>query len=385
LPPLALGAGAPVARSKIANSAPARFALVAHLVARLLPMPLSLDNPEREKRCFWMQELRFETKSDIMRHIHLITRHFSAAALGLRLNREADGARVCVAAGLAAIMDALMRRPMDFLSLRRRHGGRRRDTASLLPLHYSGEADGPTKPFGLDPGVFREASEALLLVAPEYAVLRTLVLDYFYSIRGRIDDDHVIFHFDKSMACSEGDRLFVEQLGLCLGLDAPRRDAHLLLTAERPELIELYTELAWFRDVVFLWKVLLLPPGAAMSMSDDRFGSAAEWPLQWRWVSRDKVSFFSVLGFDGAEKVWATQPPRPTRLASTALVAEGFTVPLVLLSPSPMLSGLRPRERQHTLSSTKGLGPREPERAVLCERRGTRAGEIRARGLAGLP
>jgi hypothetical protein len=265
----------------ITQAAPARFALITHLMTHLLPMPLPIDHPEKKSKCFWMQDMKYETKADIMRNLHLISRHFSAVCLTLRAKRETDGARVVVAAALAAVMDALMRRCLGG----QWHG-------CLISLHYSGEADGPTAAFGLDIGSYREASDTLLLVAPEYQALRTLTLDYFQSIRERIADDHVIFQFDSSMACSEGDRSFIEQVGLCLGVEGARRDAHLLITGERPDLSELFLELFWFRDVVFLWKMLLLPVDAGPELKTWR---AADSTLQWRC----EREVFVVKGFAG--------------------------------------------------------------------------------------
>eukprot|EP00439_Symbiodinium_sp_Y106_P083532 s549_g23.t1 len=127
----------------------------------------------------------------------------------------------------------------------------------------------------VDPGAFREVSETLLLVAPEYAAVRALVLDYFASVRRSVTDDHIVFAFDKDMACSEGDVALAEQISLCLGLDAARRAAPQLWSGERPELLELFPELAWFRDTVFLWKMLLLP--------------ACECPPVQNWKASDSM------------------------------------------------------------------------------------------------
>ncbi|CAK8986138.1 unnamed protein product [Durusdinium trenchii] len=176
-------------------------------------------------------------------------------------------------------MDALLRRCLtDSL-----HG-------SLSSRHYAGLADGPCQPFGVEPGAFQEASETLLLVAPEYQALRTLVLDYFDSISRCVTNDHMIFSFDKGMMCGEGDCELVEQIGLCLGLDAARREAPQLLTGERPELLELFPELAWFRDTVFLWKMLLLPACQCPAVQKWR---ASDSSLKWQY----KKGRFEVIGF----------------------------------------------------------------------------------------
>ncbi|CAE8631971.1 unnamed protein product, partial [Polarella glacialis] len=86
------------------QSALARFSLIARLMTQLLPMPLPVHHPHKAARCFWMQEMKQETKADLMRHLYLIARHFAAVCFTLRASRETDGARVVVSAAIAAVM-----------------------------------------------------------------------------------------------------------------------------------------------------------------------------------------------------------------------------------------------------------------------------------------
>eukprot|EP00930_Biecheleria_cincta_P042954 TRINITY_DN29551_c0_g1_i1.p1 TRINITY_DN29551_c0_g1~~TRINITY_DN29551_c0_g1_i1.p1 ORF type:complete len:4122 (-),score=701.34 TRINITY_DN29551_c0_g1_i1:256-12621(-) len=263
----------------LAQSAVARFALITRLMTQLLPMPLPLSHPQKDIRCFWMQDMKQETKTDLMRQLHLIARHFAAVCFVLKASRETDGARVVVSAAIAAVMDALLRRPFANTL-----------HTSLVTSHYAGHAEGPSLPFGIDPGPLREASETLLLVAPEYQALRALVLDYFESVRNVLRDDHIVLSFDKDLSCSAGDYALIEQIGLCLGLDGARREAPLLLSGERPEILELFPELGWFRDVVFLWKMLLLPASASPAEQNWR---SSDTSLRWMW----KSGRFEVHGF----------------------------------------------------------------------------------------
>ena len=260
-------------RDRLPQASASCFTLVVHLVCRLLPMPLPLDDDYWPDKCFWAgQPLTLETKRDLLRSLHLISRYFSASAENLRATRETDGARTCVAAALVVMMDALLRRPIDLLdkqvAVQERHG-------DLISLHYSGAAGGhqsPCKPFLLDPSTFRETSEALLLPQPELALLRAQVLDYFQSLttlatsssRGSMNakrlfrqltrvkeaqlqehETQYLFTFEKGMALGPADRLepsraclriqrfrallggrsrcsglFVEQLGLSIGLES---------------------------------------------------------------------------------------------------------------------------------------------------------------------
>ncbi|CAE7723402.1 unnamed protein product [Symbiodinium sp. CCMP2456] len=312
-------------RDRLPQASASCFTLVVHLVCRLLPMPLPLDDDYWPDKCFWAgQALTLETKRDLLRSLHLISRYFSASAENLRATRETDGARTCVAAALVVMMDALLRRPIDLLdkqvAVQERHG-------DLISLHYSGAAGGhqsPCKPFLLDSSTFRETSEALLLPQPELALLRAQVLDYFQSLttlatsssRGSMNakrlfrqltrvketqehETQYLFTFEKGMALGPADRLFVEQLGLSIGLESAGPSAHLLLSGEQPQLLDFYPELAWFRDAVFLWKVLLLPPADDESDKASPRGdisAALGAPLVWRWQKGKKSEGTEELG-----------------------------------------------------------------------------------------
>ncbi|CAE7941584.1 pdi-2 [Symbiodinium sp. KB8] len=48
----------------MSQSALTRFALIARLLTQILPMPLPLDHPGKDTRCFWMQEMKQETKAE---------------------------------------------------------------------------------------------------------------------------------------------------------------------------------------------------------------------------------------------------------------------------------------------------------------------------------
>ncbi|CAE7596922.1 unnamed protein product [Symbiodinium natans] len=59
-------------QDQISHAPASCFAVVAHLLTRLLPMPLPLDHPRKAELCFWAQEMVYETKADLMRHLYLI-------------------------------------------------------------------------------------------------------------------------------------------------------------------------------------------------------------------------------------------------------------------------------------------------------------------------
>ena len=233
-------------RDRLPQASASAFTLVVHLVCRLLPMPLPLDDDCWPENCFWAgQSVTLETKRDLLRSLHLISRYFAAAAEDLRATRETDGARTCVAAALVVMMDALLRRPIHLLekqpAVEERHG-------DLFSLHYSGAAGGaqsPCKPFILDSSTFRETSEALLLPQPELALLRAQVLDYFQSLatlassstRGSMNAKRLFRELTRSKkeAQEETQYLFTFEKGMVLG-PADRRGAQIELLSVASQL-----------------------------------------------------------------------------------------------------------------------------------------------------
>ena len=195
-------------------------------------MPLPLDDDCWPEKCFWAgQSLTLDTKRDILRSLHLISRYFSASAEDLRATRETDGARTCVAAALVVMMDALLRRPIDLLEKREKQEAVQERHGDLLSLHYSGAAGGPhspCKPFILDSSTFRETSEALLLPQPELALLRAQVLDYFQSLstlatsstRGSMNAKRLFRQLTRAKEVKEEEaqqHLFTFEKGMVLG------------------------------------------------------------------------------------------------------------------------------------------------------------------------
>ncbi|CAE7412204.1 unnamed protein product, partial [Symbiodinium necroappetens] len=68
LPPDSLGLKAQLLtllinqQDQIAHAPASCFAVVAHLLTRLLPMPLPIDHPRKAELCFWSQDMVYETK-----------------------------------------------------------------------------------------------------------------------------------------------------------------------------------------------------------------------------------------------------------------------------------------------------------------------------------
>lgn len=131
-----------------------RISLIQHLVTRVIPLPLPLNHPNRETKCFWAsQPMRYETQADLLRLLDLLNRHYAACSLSLRVTRSFDAVRMLTSACIAAVTDCVLRT-------------RACDIPSLLSLHYSGQAEGPVHPFGFDAGYFRLESDNAKLADP---------------------------------------------------------------------------------------------------------------------------------------------------------------------------------------------------------------------------
>lgn len=232
-------------RNLIRNSYTLRLCLIEHLFLRVIPLPLPLNHPDRESKCFWhAQPMRYETQADTLRLLNMLCRHFAAASLSIKMTRSGDAMRILVFACMATICDAALRKIAC-------------DIPSQSSLHYSGTARGPVKPFGFEMGSFAEESEYLKLVFPEAAGARTQVLDYFQHLKAIIPPDNYIFRFQDSRDVSSTDKRFVDQLSLQMGFERGFEKEY--LTGVKRAFLDYYPEIGYFRDLVFLFKLVMVP------------------------------------------------------------------------------------------------------------------------------
>jgi hypothetical protein len=249
----------------IRNSYTLRMCLIEHLFVRVIPLPLPLNHPKRNSRCFWhAQPIRYETQMNILRLLNLICRHFATASLSLQVTASTDAIRILVFACMAAVCDAGVRKVAT-------------DTPSQSSLHYSGKAPGPVTPFGFYMGIFAEESDYLQLLTPEATAVRTQVLDYFYNMKKVIKEDHLLFNFEKSRAFGTGDSEFIDQLCIQMGFD--RTEALQYMTGENSELLDHYPELGFFRDLIFMFKLVTDP--SATALPDQLLWDVKDSALRW--------------------------------------------------------------------------------------------------------
>lgn len=232
-------------RNLIRNSYTLRLCLIEHLFVRVIPLPLPVNHPERNSKCFWhAQSMRYETQADCLRTLNMLCRHFITASLSVKMTRSGDAVRMLVLACMATVCDAAMRKIAC-------------DVPAQSSLHYSGVAPGPIKPYGFSIGTFAEESEYLKFVTPEMAAARTQVLDYFHHLKSIIPPENYIFKFNEGRECSLADRRFVDQL--CLQMGYQRGLEKQYLTGLNRAFLDFFPEVGYLRDLVFSFKLVMVP------------------------------------------------------------------------------------------------------------------------------
>jgi hypothetical protein len=260
-------------RSLIKNSYTIRVCLIEHLFIRVIPLPLPINHPSRETNCFWhAQEIRNETQFDILKLLSLLSRHFISSSLSVKYTRSGDAIRILTISCMAVICDAALRKIAV-------------DIPSVVSLHYSGRAMGPIHPFGFDMGKFAIESEYLQFTTPETVAARTQVLDYFTQMRTIVTDDHLMFRFDLSSKPSPGEMTFIHQICLQLGFKTEREE--LYLTNENTLILDNYPEIGYFRDIVFSFKLVMIP--SADGLPELRLWEPADAALKWSYNGTEFV------------------------------------------------------------------------------------------------
>ncbi|KAK3255331.1 hypothetical protein CYMTET_35481, partial [Cymbomonas tetramitiformis] len=262
-----------------------RVSLIVHLFTSVVPMPIAHDHPKRDSACFYAsQELKRETQADILRSVRMLSRHFAAAALSLRVSRSFDAARILTVGCMAAVSDAVMRTRVC-------------DVPTAFCMHYAGDVEGPVQPYGFTlSGNFDIMSETMLFLDPNHAAVRNQVLEYFHRRGECLDEAHTVFQFEQSMAPCPGDCNLVDQL--CVRLGFSRVEPGQQLTGERRELSDNFPEMGMLRDLVFLFKLMMVPTTNALP--EVKRWQPMDAALNW---STNKEGNYVVKGFGKDLKV----------------------------------------------------------------------------------
>jgi hypothetical protein len=131
------------------------------------------------------------------------------------------------------------------------------DVPAQSSLHYAGTAAGPVKPFGFDLGNFAEESEYLKFSTPETTSARTQVLDYFHQLLKTIPEQNLLFRFDKGNECGDAEKRYIDQICLQMGFERAKERQY--ITSESPIFLDHYPEIGFFRDLVFMFKLVMVP------------------------------------------------------------------------------------------------------------------------------
>lgn len=232
-------------RKHVRNSYTLRVCLLSHLFIRVIPLPLPLTNNSKDQKCFWTsQDIRQETQSDMLKLLNLLCRHFATASLSVKATRSGDAIRILTFSCMASVCDALLRKIAV-------------DVPAQYALHYAGKAPGPCLPFGFQLGNFAEESEFLKFSNPEATAARTQVLDYFHEMKNVVSDDHMMFTFEKGSSFNDADNLFIDQICIQMGYEKGHANAY--LTEVEPILLDHYPEISYFRDLIFMLKLVMVP------------------------------------------------------------------------------------------------------------------------------
>ena len=263
------------------NAYAGRAALVQHVITATLPTPRP-PGSAGFGRCFWQASpMAYEMQVEMLRLLALLARHYATCILSLRPTILADGARLVTLAAIAALADAILRKPTA-----------RRDVPSPFSLHFSGAAAGPGRPFGFELSALKEESASMRFHSVRLLTRRTEVLDYFDGVQtqllGYTEDapskPQTLFRFEDAMALGEGDVALLEQITYQVGYPsaadaaaAPSLASY--FTGEARELHDDMPEFAALRDIVFYFKVFMAP--TAKYLPARRPWRVADAVLRW--------------------------------------------------------------------------------------------------------
>mmetsp|Transcript_31924 Transcript_31924/g.48481 ORF Transcript_31924/g.48481 Transcript_31924/m.48481 type:complete len:528 (-) Transcript_31924:4760-6343(-) len=233
---------------QLVKNAPAFVASAAQYALTVtLPMP-DLD-PEH---CFWRKSpMRRETQINLLFLLRRMCRIYSAATECVQKSRGLIAIRTTAFAAAACVGDAISRVVAS-------------DDPSPFALHYSGECEGPTQPFGIEAGSFGTLAANLPIHDPHYCALRFQCLDYLRGVSHKMDgtDRLTIFNFDLGQSPMAGDIELCTQLSIQLALPRPYpatesaniAHAAALISGTSGSIIEVLPEFEYFRDVIFHFK-----------------------------------------------------------------------------------------------------------------------------------
>ena len=282
-------------RRLIKNSPAFAASAAQHALTTVLPMP-HLD----PKYCFWRKKkMRRETQLNLLFLIRRVCRIYSAATARVQPSRGLIAIRSTAFACAACVADAICR----VVAV---------DDPSTFALHYSGQCEGPTEPFGIDAGAYDTLGANLPMYDPNMCSLRFQCLDYMRGLSMNMDGTtkSTIFNFDKSLSPTPGDLVLIDQLSIQLALQRPfpKTEESMmtysanLISGNNGSIIEVLPEFEYFRDIVFHFNHAVSGTAQSAEVPDTHIWLASDATLQWsirRKSKEDPVLVYHVTAFQG--------------------------------------------------------------------------------------
>ncbi|CAM9947763.1 unnamed protein product, partial [Discosporangium mesarthrocarpum] len=164
-------------------------------------------------------------------------------------------------------------------------------------------------------GFFAVESEWAKFADPAHQAVRCQVLDYFTRQREGLREDHILFSFEQSMAFTSAEFQLIDQARwldllsrsnwfpfpppptpiMCLQMGYPRENPWLYLSGDTPELLDVYPELGYLRDIVYLLKAMMAPTSDVLP--EVKSWTPADARLHWKWSGPEEG--YVVKGFGG--------------------------------------------------------------------------------------
>jgi hypothetical protein len=295
---------------QLVQNAPAFVASAAQYALTVtLPMP-HLD----PRYCFWRKNpMRRETQNNLLFLIRRMCRIYSAATTCVQQSRGLIAIRTTALACAACISDAIVRVTTI-------------DDPSQFSLHYSGNCEGPTEPFGIEAGAFETLAANMPIFDAHYCSLRFQCLDYLRGISVKMDGSKrpTILNYDCKMTPMKGDVALIDQLSIELALPRPYpptpkasgSNAAALISGRNGLLLEVLPEMEYFRDIVFHFKHSVSGKAAAPTdVGDDFTWLPHHATLKWTTrplSSEDNTSVYSVTAFRGTSQEYVEVDGKPS-------------------------------------------------------------------------
>ena len=322
-----------------------RVVVIQHLFTRVVPIPLPVDHPDRATNCFWASHghgdggMRRETQSEILRLLHMICRHFVTAALSMTTTPQHDAVRILVVAAIVTVADAVVRiravdipsefslhysgqaegpvQPFGFelggfaaeselllLSSPDLHAVRAQILAYHRTLGAKPRGGGGRSGAGGSGGSKQDRAESSpqALSSPSPSSSSSSSAQAGPGGHSGLRPDHVLFRFEHSMGFGPAEAQLLHQVCLSTGFSytdpvdpkaatpeeggaaAGRSILVRYMIGEDPSLLDMFPEIACFRDTVFLLKALLAP--AADTLPDHREWEPNDAILDWSFKAK---------------------------------------------------------------------------------------------------